>query len=514
MDYTGTSGDDNYTGTNDDDDFNMAQGGVDSVSGLDGNDVVKFGAVFNGGDKVDGGAGNDFVVLDGNYQSGIVVQDTFLTSVETLILRGTMPGITMVDANVAAGDTLTLNISHLAHKTDGHRTFLFDATAETDGTYHYLGTKGDDTVLAGAGFTPHWHIDGNSGSADVLELHANITARFSARTMTNIDTFQMDAGFNFHIVENDANLGKDKMLVIGFGADTGQTDHFDGSAETNGFFEFNYGGRGTAIAEGGKGNDIFGGDVHVADRFDGGAGNDILEWGGGTTTIRLHNQFKNIDTIQLERGVSYNVVTGGDIADSGKTLVVDATLSFGTSTVKFNDSNDHTGALNFINGTEQLATIIGTGQNDTFDLSHGGAAIVEGGGGADFINGGEMANQRFVYTAVSDSTGVNHDTIENLSFNGNVFKTSAAGAATTGVDAAVTTGTLSTASFDTDLASAVGAGQMAAHHAMLFTASAGTLSGHTFLVIDENGTAGYQASADLVIDVTGAVGTLTAADFT
>ncbi len=77
----------------------------------------------------------------------------------------------------------------------------------------------------------------------------------------------------------------------------------------------------------------------------------------------------------------------------------------------------------------------------------------------------------------------------------------------------MTTGALSTATFDSDLASDVGAGQMAAHHAVLFTADAGTLSGHTFLVVDENGTAGYQAGADLVIDVTGATGTLTTANF-
>jgi hypothetical protein len=83
----------------------------------------------------------------------------------------------------------------------------------------------------------------------------------------------------------------------------------------------------------------------------------------------------------------------------------------------------------------------------------------------------------------------------------------------TSIDAAVTTGSLSTASFDTDLAADVGAAQLGAHHAMLFTANAGTLSGHTFLVIDANGTAGYQASADYVIDVTSYSGTLTTGDF-
>ena len=34
----------------------------------------------------------------------------------------------------------------------------------------------------------------------------------------------------------------------------------------------------------------------------------------------------------------------------------------------------------------------------------------------------------------------------------------------------------------------------------MFTATAGTFSGHTFLVIDANGPAGYQACADFLID--------------
>jgi hypothetical protein len=41
----------------------------------------------------------------------------------------------------------------------------------------------------------------------------------------------------------------------------------------------------------------------------------------------------------------------------------------------------------------------------------------------------------------------------------------------------------------------------------------GTLSGHTFLLVDDNGVAGYQSSVDYVIDVTGMSGSLTTADF-
>ncbi len=55
--------------------------------------------------------------------------------------------------------------------------------------------------------------------------------------------------------------------------------------------------------------------------------------------------------------------------------------------------------------------------------------------------------------------------------------------------------------FDADLAAAtVGLG---VHHAVLVTANnASPYDGHVFLVIDKDGTAGYQAGHDLIIDVT------------
>jgi hypothetical protein len=56
-----------------------------------------------------------------------------------------------------------------------------------------------------------------------------------------------------------------------------------------------------------------------------------------------------------------------------------------------------------------------------------------------------------------------------------------------------------TRTFDANLASAVGAARLAAHHAVLFTPSAGAHLGKTFLIVDANGVAGYQAGADLVI---------------
>jgi hypothetical protein len=46
---------------------------------------------------------------------------------------------------------------------------------------------------------------------------------------------------------------------------------------------------------------------------------------------------------------------------------------------------------------------------------------------------------------------------------------------------------------------AIGLGQLGIDHAVLFTPDSGDLAGDTFLIVELNGTAGYQASQDLVI---------------
>jgi hypothetical protein len=48
---------------------------------------------------------------------------------------------------------------------------------------------------------------------------------------------------------------------------------------------------------------------------------------------------------------------------------------------------------------------------------------------------------------------------------------------------------------------------------MLVTANDGSLDGQTFLVVDLNGNAGYQAGGDLVLHLMDATGTLTTSDF-
>jgi glucose/arabinose dehydrogenase len=140
----------------------------------------------------------------------------------------------------------------------------------------------------------------------------------------------------------------------------------------------------------------------------------------------------------------------------------------------------------------------------------GGNDLISGGNGADTLTGGSGADV-FVYSALIESTGASYDTLPDFDAAADRIDLPVA---VTGFDTAVAGGALSTASFDTDLAAALGAGSLAARHAVLFTPSSGSLAAHIFLVVDANGVAGYQSGEDFVFDVSGgALAGLSAANF-
>ncbi len=72
-------------------------------------------------------------------------------------------------------------------------------------------------------------------------------------------------------------------------------------------------------------------------------------------------------------------------------------------------------------------------------------------------------------------------------------------------------GELDSANWAADLEAAVG--QVGAHQAVLFHVTAGDYSGHDFLIVNPNDTAGYVDHYDFMFDITGYSGTLTTNDF-
>jgi hypothetical protein len=70
---------------------------------------------------------------------------------------------------------------------------------------------------------------------------------------------------------------------------------------------------------------------------------------------------------------------------------------------------------------------------------------------------------------------------------------------------------LTDSNFDADLKADIGS-QLHANSAVLLHISGGEFAGDSFLVVDGNGQAGYQAGSDYVVELTNINGTITAAD--
>jgi Ca2+-binding RTX toxin-like protein len=161
-------------------------------------------------------------------------------------------------------------------------------------------------------------------------------------------------------------------------------------------------------------------------------------------------------------------------------------------------------------------TAFGGAANDTIDGSAvsdpGNGLTLWGGAGADTLRAGAGAD-RFIYRAGSDSTGPTCDTVVGIDLARDWFDIPGTHPISA-IDPAITHGKLDPgASFNAELAAAVDASHLFAHHAALFTADAGALAGQTFVVADLDGTPGYQASADLVIRLSAATGTMQTGNF-
>ncbi|HEY1706647.1 MAG TPA: FG-GAP-like repeat-containing protein [Rhizomicrobium sp.] len=178
------------------------------------------------------------------------------------------------------------------------------------------------------------------------------------------------------------------------------------------------------------------------DKIDGGDGDDHLIGGGGRDILA-----GDAGNDLIEGGPGNNVLKGGDGED----------------------------------------TVIGGPDNDE----------IHGGMGKDLLIGGG-GNDTFVYHSVAESTGKTADTIRGFDPAHDKIDLPVA---VTAIDPIVRSGTLDHADFNSDLKAAIGSAQLGAHHAVLFSASAGDLAGHLYLVVDANGVAGFQANADYVIQL-------------
>jgi Peptidase M10 serralysin C terminal len=241
-------------------------------------------------------------------------------------------------------------------------------------------------------------------------------------------------------------------------------------------------GSGMVSLTGGSGKDtvLFGANFAASDVVNGGGGNDRLmldgDYSAGLTLGSATLQ--SVETIDLAGGNSYTITALDTLLAHGQTIRIDAS------------------AL----GAEDVFTFDGSAGTE-------GRFIITGGLGADDLTAGAQS-VTFVYNSAAQSTGIDYDTINDFNFNSDRLDVSGSvNAIHISLDSSI-----SAASFDGDMAAAV-SGLLDAHTAVYVKAHGGTLNGETFLVIDQNGVAGYQSGSDLVIHLNAATGTLTAADF-
>lgn len=189
-----------------------------------------------------------------------------------------------------------------------------------------------------------------------------------------------------------------------------------------------------------------------------------------------------IEEIVLTAGNSYALSAADANVAAGRSFTVTATGLGAGHTIDFDGSAESDGRFLFYGGAGRDGFAGGAGDDLVYGL--GGGDILAGGGGADI----------FAYTGASESTGAGFDTLLDFDFGEDRIDLPTA---VTGFAGAVTAGALSLDGFDADLAAALGAA-LGAGQAVLFTADGGDFAGETFLIVDGNGEAGYQAGEDYV----------------
>lgn len=421
--------------------FYLDKGGIDAVEGGAGNDGFVFGAFLDAADTFDGKGGTDSCTLQGDYSAGLTITRQILKSIEEVTLYGEFDYIFTLDAGLLRpGETLSFSCNSFG----GTARAEIDGSAIQNAQLAFSGNMGDDIFTGGS--------------------------------------------------------GDDEFTTSTLG---GGRDNFSGRGGSDSF----------AMED----------SLDRRDRINGGEGSDSLTLDGDYNLVFGAQTVKNIETLNLTVVQSYNLTTHDNTVAAGATLAVNAPAGGILNGMVFDGSAETDGSFVFSGSTIGDVVIAGA-MNDTINGKFGDDVLegrqgedtisggdgnddLRGGAGADVLSGDEDADRieggfgadTYVLATVLESTSDFHDTW--VGFNFNVDKIDIA-TSVQGIDAQITTGTLNAATFDADLQDVLNSGALGSSHAVLFTASAGDLAGHTFLIVDRNASsAGYHPSTDWVIEI-------------
>ena len=361
-------------------------------------------------------------------------------------------------------------------------TFRLQSAADVTAT----GGAGNDTFFFGSAFSQHDQINGGGG-ANTLELDGTYTGvnalAISSSMMSNIQTLHLATGHSYDITLDAGTVTTGQSLTVAAAQlVSGDSLTFNASAITGGALVIDAG-AGADDLTGGGGTNTFNmaGYLTASDEINGGTGTSSVHLAGNYASglTFTATTMVNVQTLDLAAGDSYNLTLNSATVAGGQTLTIQASgLGAGDSLT--------------LNGSAVDGNLV--------VYAGSGSSFIEGGLGADKLYAGSGADT-FAYAAVGDSTGATFDTITGFNTGSDKIDLIGSLSGVTAIDAAVATGVLGPTNFNTVLAHDIGAGQLQAGGAVLFTPSSGGYAGGTFLIIDENGVAGYQAGQDLVIEL-------------
>jgi Ca2+-binding RTX toxin-like protein len=500
--FSGVVGGNDTIGGNDGDDHLLGEGGNDTLSGDAGNDTVEGGMAPGSfddsqSDSIAGGADNDILIggsgdlFDGGTGTDAAVihleRSTYSYNINlasatssTLYNFGDVTSLqTQFGSTAITHGTETQNLEHIneldlgsGNDTVSGDPNLIDLLSMGDGndTVNFTGTMPSTTL-----------VEGGIGT-DVLNLSGDYSTQFvlDFMSVTGFETINLAAGndYNFKF-----NIGATDILNIdGSGLGSGDNMTLDVSLYADTTLEI----------DGGAGNDwvYYGDELVSGQHFDGGAGSDTLELGGGNVTLTFGAQtVKNVETIKFDASpvgwgpYAYSLTLANGNVASGATMTLDGS-SLGANgyadTLTIDGHQESDGHYIMLGGAAN-DTLTGGDQSDSFTGGLG-ADTLKGNGGAD----------TFVYAATTDSYSVNNAYDRLVGFDPTVDKIDL-WFGVNAIDAAITGGTLGT------LHNLADAAHLGVHDALLFTAN----NGNIYVVVDSNGTAGYQTGDDLIIRVDG-----------
>ncbi len=464
----------NLTGGGGADVFDMLQAsGVATLAGGGGNDHFNFAGNFATGDTIDGGAGTDTVNLQGDYSLPTTFAPGAFTNVEDIALGAGHDYDLIFAAGSLSSQTVTISAAALS----SHFSADIDVSALTTTGTHVTGGAGDDTITgayladishggsdtvtnaefveAGGALDSTDHIDSGPSGVDLI-LNGVYAPGFTITSsmVTALNTLGLAAGNTYDIMLDtaEASFG---LQIKAVGATT-----IDATQMTSGF-TFNG-------ATGGAGADdslIFGSEsVLSGSTLDGGDGTNTIVLDGDFSTAFAINT-RNFQDLVLRAGHDYDI-------ESSAPGNIDGSALGASDTMTLNLTGTNGGQFNF---------------------------VIDSGNGSDNItlHDPAVAPDTFIYDDGITLSGATRDIITDFDFHRDLvqFATVTDTGGHQGTNTAI-----NAATFDADLTTAM-ASTLQAHEAIYLTPNSGDLAGHNFLIVDGNGVAGYQAGADLVIEL-------------